>query len=292
MTAAAETPEFGRVAVLGAGTMGAGIAQVCASAGSYVRLFDIGQAMVDRGIAGVTQFLDRGIAKGKTTAEQKQQVLERILPTLDLVAAVADADLVIEAAPENVSIKQDLFGKAAAAAAPRTVLATNTSSLSLQQVFAEIEGKSRCCGMHFFNPPPLMALLEIVRLEQTSPETLDRVHRYAKQLQKEPIIVKDSPGFASSRLGVVLGLEAIRMVAEGVAEPEDIDTAMRLGYGHPMGPLRLTDLVGLDVRMAIAEYLQKTLNSPAFEVPPLMRQMVAQGRLGKKAGHGFYRWDG
>jgi 3-hydroxybutyryl-CoA dehydrogenase len=285
-----ESPEFGRVAVLGAGTMGAGIAQVCAEAGSQVVLYDVAQASVDKGLAGVAAFLQKGIDKQKTTPQHRDAVLARIKGTLDMPYAVADVDLVVEAVPEDLALKRELFGTVASLCRADTVLATNTSSLSLKSVFEGIPHPARCVGMHFFNPPPLMKLLEVVRTASAAVETLERVLRYAKQIGKQPILVKDSPGFASSRLGVALGLEAIRMVEEGVAEPEDIDTAMCLGYGHPMGPLRLTDHVGLDVRMAIADYLRKTLDNPAFEVPALMRTMVAKGQLGRKTGQGFYRW--
>ena len=282
--------QFSKVAVLGAGTMGAGIAQVCASAGSAVRLYDIEQEFVDRGLAGISAFLDKGIAKGKTTPDQKAAVLGRLAGELDLDAAVRDADLVIEAVPEDLALKQKLFGRIAANCGAATVLATNTSSLSLAKIFADVPQPERCLGTHFFNPPPIMPLLEMVRTAETSDAVLDKVLGYARALGKDPIVVRDSPGFATSRLGVVLGLEAIRMVQEEVAAPADIDKAMELGYRHPMGPLRLTDLVGLDVRMAIADYLKAELSSPAFEVPQLMRDMVAEGKLGKKSGQGFYEW--
>jgi 3-hydroxybutyryl-CoA dehydrogenase len=283
-------PQFQSVAVLGAGTMGAGIAQVAATAGSQVRLYDVKAEFLQRGLDAVGDFLAKGIEKGKTTPARKQEILAAIRGTLDLGEAVRGADLVVEAVPEDLRLKNDLFRRAAELASPAAVLATNTSSLSLRGIFAGVPAPGRCCGMHFFNPVPLMALLEIVRMEATAPETIERVTAYAKDLGKEPILVKDSPGFASSRLGVVLGLEAIRMVEEGVASPADIDTAMRLGYGHPMGPLRLTDLVGLDVRLAIADYLKKELGNPAFEAPALLRRMVAEGKLGKKTRQGFYAW--
>ena len=283
-------PGFERVAVIGAGTMGAGIAQVCAAAGSAVRVTDVSEDMLDRAVSGVTAFLDKGIAKGKGTVEDKVRILAAIETTTSLEAAVGDADLVIEAVPEKLELKRSLFAKVAAAGSTRAVLATNTSSLSLAEVFAGIPEPGRCIGTHFFNPPPLMPLLEVIRAAATSSASVDRVLAYAAALGKEPILVRDSPGFATSRLGVVLGLEAIRMVAEEVASPEDIDKAMVLGYRHPMGPLRLTDLVGLDVRMAIADYLRDRLDSPAFEAPQLMRDMVARGELGKKSGKGFYSW--
>lgn len=284
------TTTFPTVAVLGAGTMGAGIAQVCAQAGCQVRLQDITEPFVQKGISRIAEFLQKGVDKGKLTAEARAQTLSRITATTDRAAACGTARLVIEAVPEQLPLKQQLFAELSQLCAPDCVLASNTSSLSLQQVFASATGPERCIGMHFFNPVPLMALLEVVRTEATSQPTIDAVMAFAAQLGKQPILVKDSPGFASSRLGVCLGLEAIRMVESGVASAEDIDKAMVLGYGHPMGPLKLTDLVGLDVRMAIADYLRRELDHPGFEVPALMRRMVGEGKLGKKSGQGFYPW--
>ncbi|MFN6147682.1 MAG: 3-hydroxyacyl-CoA dehydrogenase family protein [Planctomycetota bacterium] len=284
------TPTYSTVAVLGAGTMGAGIAQVCAQAGSKVLLQDLTDDFVQKGLGRIRDFLQKGVDKGKTTPEQRDAVLARIAVTTDRAAACRGADLVVEAVPEKLELKNGLFREVAAVASPDCVLASNTSSLSLAKVFAGVAGPGRCIGMHFFNPVPLMALLELVRTDATSAATIDAVTAYSKQLGKEPILVKDSPGFASSRLGVCLGLEAIRMFESGVASAEDIDKAMVLGYGHPMGPLKLTDLVGLDVRLAIADYLRKELDHPGFAAPALMRQMVADGKLGKKTGQGFYRW--
>ena len=284
------TPTYSTVAVLGAGTMGAGIAQVCAQAGSKVLLQDLTDDFVQKGLGRIRDFLQKGVDKGKTAPEQRDAVLARIAVTTDRAAACRGADLVVEAVPEKLELKNGLFREVAGVVAPACVLASNTSSLSLAKVFSGVPGQERCIGMHFFNPVPLMALLELVRTEHTSTATIDAVTAYAKQLGKEPILVKDSPGFASSRLGVCLGLEAIRMFESGVASAEDIDKAMALGYGHPMGPLKLTDLVGLDVRLAIADYLRKELDHPGFAAPALMRQMVADGKLGKKTGQGFYRW--
>lgn len=281
---------FPTVAVLGAGTMGAGIAQVCAQAGSSVVLQDIRDDFVQKGLARVRDFLQKGVDKGKVSEAQRDGVLARITTTTDRKAAARGAQLVIEAVPEQLDLKNGIFRELGDVVAKDCVLASNTSSLSLAKVFAGVVGPERCIGMHFFNPVPLMALLELVRTDATSPATIDAATAYAKQLGKEPILVKDSPGFASSRLGVCLGLEAIRMLESGVASAEDIDKAMVLGYGHPMGPLKLTDLVGLDVRLAIADYLRKELDHPGFEAPQLMRRMVAEGKLGKKSGQGFYAW--
>ena len=252
---------------------------------------DIQQAFVDKGRTRIVDFLDKGIQKGKTTQAQKDALLANLVTTVDLAAAARDADLVIEAIPEQLTLKQELFDTLGALCRDDTVFATNTSSLALGDIFKTTKFAARCLGTHFFNPPPLMPLLELVKLARTSELTITRLQTFAKQIGKEPILVKDTPGFASSRLGVALGLEAIRMVEAGVASPEDIDKAMTLGYGHPMGPLRTSDLVGLDVRMAIAEYLFEKLGNPTFRVPQLMRDMVARGHLGRKTGKGFYTWD-
>lgn len=283
-------PQFATVAVLGAGTMGAGIAQVCAQAGSRVVLQDITEEFTKKGLSRIQDFLQKGVEKGKVTEARRNEVLALVTTTVDRAAASGAADLVIEAVPEKLELKNGLFRELAGVVRPDCVLASNTSSLSLGKVFAGVSRPERCIGMHFFNPVPLMALLELVRTDSTSAATIDAVTAYSKQLGKEPIVVKDSPGFASSRLGVCLGLEAIRMVEAGVASAEDIDKAMVLGYGHPMGPLKLTDVVGLDVRLAIADYLTKELDHPGFKAPELMRRMVAEGKLGKKSGQGFYRW--
>jgi 3-hydroxybutyryl-CoA dehydrogenase len=271
--------------------MGSGIAQICSQAGSQVRLFDINDEVVGAGMARIRAFLDKGVARGKTTADDADRIFGAISGENDLATAVTGADLVIEAIPEIFDLKREVFAKIAPLVGDSAVLATNTSSLAVTKIFEGIEAPGRCIGTHFFNPPPLMPLLEVVRGEQTTQETVDRVLAYGEQLGKEAILVKDSPGFATSRLGVVLGLEAIRMVEAEVAAPADIDKAMELGYRHPMGPLRLTDLVGLDVRMAIADYLRQELDSPVFEVPQLMRDMVERGHTGKKAGQGFYDWS-
>lgn len=282
--------EFARVAVIGAGTMGAGIAQVCAMAGSDVVMQDVQQEFLDRGMERTRALLAKGIDKGRVTEAQRRSTLEHLETTTDLEGAVREADLAIEAVPEDLALKRELFARIASTCRDRTVLASNTSSLALAEVFADVPHPERCCGMHFFNPPALMRLVEVIRPPRAAADVMDRVMTYARQLGKEPILVKDSPGFATSRLGVALGLEAIRMVEAGVATPADIDKGMELGYRHPMGPLRLSDLVGLDVRMAIADYLREKLDSPVFEVPGLMRQMVARGELGQKSGQGFYSW--
>lgn len=278
------------VAVLGAGTMGHGIAQVCAAAGCEVRLYDITDAAVASGLGRIKDNLDKGIERGKVTQEERDAVLARLTTTTVIAQAVQDADLVVEAAPESMELKAKIFAEVDAAASAHAILASNTSSLAIAQIASVVGDPTRVVGMHFFNPVHIMTLVEVVWGPETSDATRDAAVAFARRLGKEPIVVKDVPGFASSRLGIVLGMEAIRMVEQGVASPQDIDRAMELGYRHPMGPLRLTDLVGLDVRLGIAEYLRKTLGSDAFEPPALLRRMVAEGKLGKKSGHGFYDW--
>jgi len=278
------------VAVLGAGTMGHGIAQVCAAAGCSVRLFDIDQAAVQAGQDRIEGNLTKGIERGKVTEAERDGVLSRLTLHTSIGEAADGADLVVEAAPESMALKEKIFTEVDAASPDHAILASNTSSLSITQIASVVADPTRFIGMHFFNPVHIMKLVEVVWGERTSDETRDAAVEFARRLGKEPIVVRDAPGFASSRLGIVLGMEAIRMVEQEVASAEDIDKAMELGYRHPMGPLRLTDLVGLDVRLGIAEYLHETLGSDAFEPPALLRRMVDEGKLGKKSGQGFYDW--
>ena len=217
-------------------------------------------------------------------------MLANVETTTDVAQAVAGADLVVEAAPESMELKESIFSQVDEAAPDDAILATNTSSLSIGRIASVVRDPSRFVGMHFFNPVHIMKLVEVVWGPETSDATRNAAVDFARRLGKEPIVVKDAPGFASSRLGIVLGMEAIRMVEQGVATAEDIDKAMELGYRHPMGPLKLTDLVGLDVRLGIAEYLHETLGSDVFEPPALLRRMVEDGKLGKKSGEGFYEW--
>ena len=279
------------VAVLGAGTMGHGIAQVCAAVGCDVRLFDIDDNAVSAGLERIKGNLEKGIARGKVTEADRDAVLGNVTTTTAISEAATGADLVIEAAPESMALKESIFRDVDAAAPDHAILASNTSSLSIAQIASVVRDPTRFIGMHFFNPVHIMALVEVVWGPESSDATRDASVAFARRLGKEPIVVRDAPGFASSRLGIVLGMEAIRMVEQDVASAEDIDKAMELGYRHPMGPLKLTDLVGLDVRLGIAEYLHETLGSDAFEPPQLLRAMVADGKLGKKSGHGFYDWS-
>lgn len=280
-----------RAAVLGAGTMGHGIAQVAAMAGYDTTLFDIDDAALERAMKKVTANLDKGVEKGKVEKDLRDAALGRLSTATDLEGAVDGAELVIEAAPERMDLKKDLFAKVSAACPADAILATNTSSLSLTEIAAAASAPERVVGMHFFNPPHILRLLELVRATQTSEETLERARSAAEAMQREIIVVTDSPGFATSRLGVVLGLEAMRMVEQGVASAAAIDQAMQLGYGHSMGPLRVSDLVGLDVRLAIAEYLYAELGGDQYRPPLILKQLVRAGKLGKKSGEGFHVWD-
>ena len=282
--------EVRRVAVLGAGTMGHGIAQVAAMAGFEVVMRDIDQPALDRGLARIGKNLDKGVKLGKVEETVREAALGRISLTTDLAEAAREVDVVIEAAPERMEIKREIFGALEASAPARAILATNTSSLSIATIAAQVSNPARVVGMHFFNPVHIMKLLEVVAHPGTAAEAVACARALGERMRKTPITVQDQPGFASSRLGIALGLEAMRMVEQGVASAADIDTAMKLGYGHPMGPLELTDLVGLDVRLDIADYLATELG-PRFQAPEVLRSKVAAGHLGKKSGEGFYRWQ-
>jgi 3-hydroxybutyryl-CoA dehydrogenase len=278
------------VVIIGAGTMGHGIAQVCAMAGLDAHLVDSDPDRVQQGIAHIRANLDKGIDRGKVSPAEADLAMSRVHATA-LEQAATDADIVIEAIPEHLELKQKVFCDVAQHASPDCIFGTNTSSLSITKIASAIPHPERVIGTHFFNPVHIMTLLELVVGQHTSPDVLAAVQALGDRLGKDVIVVQDMPGFATSRLGVCLGMEAIRMVEQGVASPSDIDKAMMLGYRHPIGPLKLTDLVGLDVRMAIGTYLAQELKNPAFEPPQLMREMVEAGRLGKKSGEGFYPWD-
>jgi 3-hydroxybutyryl-CoA dehydrogenase len=280
-----------KVAVVGAGTMGHGIAYAAALAGCSVTLTDARADALPEAMGKIETLLAGGLKRGKLTEADRAAVHERLHPEPVVARAVAGADVVIEAVIEDLAVKQRLFADLEAAAPAGALLASNTSSLSITQIAAALERPGRLIGMHFFNPVHLMKLVEVVTHARGDRSTTDRAVAFARRLGKEPIVVKDSPGFASSRLGVVLGLEAMRMLEQGVASAEDIDKAMELGYNHPMGPLKLTDLVGLDVRLAIAEYLHATLQWPHYEPPQILRDKVKRGELGKKTGRGFYSWS-
>ncbi|HEV8430852.1 MAG TPA: 3-hydroxyacyl-CoA dehydrogenase family protein [Pyrinomonadaceae bacterium] len=277
------------IAVIGAGTMGHGIAQVAAAAGFKVLLSDVDRESLARGVKAIEGNLAKGIKLGKLTEDDRDSTLQHIHGTTNLKECAA-ADLIIEAAPEKLDLKKDILRQLESASDHPFIFASNTSSLSITEIASSSKRPEAVIGMHFFNPVHIMRLLEIVVGKKTTTATVDTATAVGRKLRKEPIVVKDVPGFASSRLGVVLGLEAMRMFEQGVASAQDIDTAMELGYNHPMGPLKLTDLVGLDVRLNIAEYLHRELGSEAFRPPEVLRRMVSEGKLGKKTGQGFYDW--
>ncbi|MBT2273188.1 3-hydroxyacyl-CoA dehydrogenase family protein [Rhodococcus qingshengii] len=276
------------VGVIGGGRMGAGIAQVFASLGGAVTIAESGDtaAALQRVSAG----LERAHERGKLDDQDPATVLARV-STVDAVTSLPPSlDLIVEAVPEIAALKVEVLAAAETVAGESTVIASNTSSMSIAELGAALTDPGRFIGMHFFNPVPASLLVEIVRAPQTRPEVVDSVRAWVSMLGKAEVLVNDSPGFATSRLGVGLGLEAIRMLEEGVADAESIDRAMELGYRHPMGPLRSTDLVGLDVRLAIAEHLSSTLGD-RFAPPALLREKVARGELGRKTGQGFHTWS-
>jgi 3-hydroxybutyryl-CoA dehydrogenase len=276
------------IAVVGGGRMGIGIAQVFAAAGHYVVIAErdapTASAALDSLRLGLRRAAERSALDGDV-----ETVAGRVRTVDDLAALPADTDVLIEAVPEDARLKHDVLVAAEAVVTPGCLIATNTSSLSVSELAAALTHPDRFVGMHFFNPVPVSTLVEIVVATDTSDDTVTRTTGWVDGLGKKHIVVRDSPGFATSRLGVLLGLEAIRMLEEGLADAADIDTAMELGYRHPMGPLRSTDLVGLDVRLAIAEHLSNTLGE-RFTPPALLREKVARGELGRKSGRGFYDW--
>ncbi len=276
------------LAVLGAGTMGSGIAHIAALAGISVQLFDLDDDVLASAMSRIRANLDKGVDRGKIGSEQRDAALDSIQTTTRMEKALEGAHAVIEAVPESLDLKRQVFATIVESAPSDALLATNTSSLSIEKI-ADAGDPGRVVGMHFFNPVHIMKLVEIVRHDEAQGDAVACAHGLATRMGKTPIVVKDAPGFASSRLGLVLGLEAMRMLESDVASARDIDTAMKLGYGHPMGPLELTDLVGLDVRLKIAEYLATEIGQH-FTPPKILKDLVAEGKLGKKSGVGFYRW--
>ena len=270
--------------------MGHGIAQVAAACGCEVVMRDIDENAVARGLKSIERNLEKGIQLGKLSEQDRDATLQRIKITTDL-SDIRESDVVIEAAPEILDLKTSLLRETEALVGSDCIFATNTSSLSITEIARASTRPDKVVGMHFFNPVHIMRLVEIVFGNETAEVTTAAVRDLALRMKKDPIVVRDVPGFASSRLGVTLGLEAMRMVEQGVASARDIDTAMELGYNHPVGPLKLTDLVGLDVRLNIAEYLHLKLQSETFRPPEILRRMVSEGKLGKKTGEGFYEWN-
>jgi 3-hydroxybutyryl-CoA dehydrogenase len=281
-------PVGAQIAVIGAGTMGRGITYSYLLAGSSVVLLEVDAQRAQLGRAQVLAMLERAVARGHAHADPAE-LMDHLTVATDL-GAVAGSGLVIEAVPEDLAMKAPVLGAAEGAIAPGAILATNTSSISVSELAATLLRPDRFIGLHFFNPVPASLVVEVVRGAATAADVVDDSVAWVRAIGKEPLVVRDSPGFASSRLGVLIGLEAVRMLEQGVASAEDIDKAMTLGYKHPIGPLHLTDLVGIDVRLDIARYLSRTLGD-RFAPPQLMEDLVAQGYLGRKSGRGFFIYD-
>jgi 3-hydroxybutyryl-CoA dehydrogenase len=276
-----------RAAVVGAGTMGNGIAQVLAQAGITVAMIDVSDSAVERGMATIQRNLQRAVERGRLTVDDLSAITQRIQP-VSRYDPIADVDLVIEAVAEDLSVKQTVFRQLDEIAPERALLASNTSSISITTLAAATRRPARVVGMHFFNPVPVMQLVEVVRGLETSDEVVDTVVELTERIGKTPVAVNDFPGFVSNRVLMPMINEAIYCLMEGIASRESIDTVMKLGMNHPMGPLALADLIGLDVCLGIMEVLQRDLGDPKYRPCPLLRRMVAAGKLGKKSGEGFY----
>jgi 3-hydroxybutyryl-CoA dehydrogenase len=280
-----------RVGVIGAGTMGNGIAQACAMAGIGVVMVDVAQAAVDRGIAAIDASLERLQKKDRITGDARSAALARVRGST-AYADLAGASLIVEAATENVELKLSILRDVDALAAPDTILASNTSSISITALAAVVSRPQRFLGMHFFNPVPMMALVELIRGLQTDDETIGIARNFAVRLGKTPIVVKNSPGFVVNRILCPMINEAIFALQEGLASAEDIDSGMRLGCNHPIGPLALADMIGLDVMLAVMNVFYADFNDPKYRPAPLLKEMVAAGYLGRKTKRGFYRYEG
>ena len=277
------------LAVLGAGTMGHGIAHAALTAGYETRLFDVNKAALDKGRAAIEAIVAKGVELGKVTPGDAEAIGQRLSTTSDLAAALQDVDFVIEAAPEQIDIKLALLADVQRSAPTRAVVASNTSALSISEMAGSLDDPTRVAGMHFFNPVHKMKLVEIVRAMQTSNQTLAAVEDVAHRMGKETVLVRESPGFITTRVNASIGNEAFYMLMEGVASARDIDKALRLGLNHPMGPFELVDLVGLDTRLSILQYLHRTLGEK-YKPCPLLEEYVKAGRLGRKVGKGVFEY--
>ena len=281
--------EVKTIAVIGAGTMGRGSAYASAFGGYRTILEDVSDAMLQPGLAYIRESLEEGVKRGKATAEQRDRALAQLGSARSVEDACREADVVIEAVPEDMELKLEIFTLLDKFAKPGAIFASNTSSLSVTELATITCRPEKCVGMHFFNPVPKMKLLEVVRALETSEETIEDCRKIGARMGKEVVVVKEAPGFITSRINAMIGNEAFYMLEEGVASAADIDKALKLGLNHPMGPFELVDLVGLDVRLSILEYLHKTLGEK-FRPAPLLRQYVKAGRLGRKSGRGVYEY--
>lgn len=282
--------EVRSICVIGAGVMGHGIAQVAAAAGYAVTVNEVDEGALARGMGQIERSLKRLVARGQLTEGQAEEIRGRIRPETSLAAAVAEADLIIEAVTENLAVKESVFRAVDQHARPDAIIASNTSQYSITQLASFVRSPGRVCGMHFFNPPVLMRLIEIIRGLQTSDETYATVVAVSRRMGKEVVTCRDSQGFITSRLICALALEAMRIVEEGLASPEDVDRACRLGLGHAMGPLETVDLTGLDTALAVSDELVKAFGD-RFRAPQTLRNLVRAGRIGQKAGRGIYAYD-
>src|SRR5215471_16032100 len=280
-------PDITKIAVLGAGTMGHGIAHAAIAGGFETRMYDVSDEAIDKGRAAIQQIVRKGVELGKMTATDADLSLKRLTVTTDLRDALPGADMVIEAAPERIDLKLALFAQIEALAPPTAVIASNTSALSITEMAGSLKSPARAAGMHFFNPVHKMKLIEIVRALESAPAALEAIDTVAKKMGKETVLVREAPGFITTRVNASIGNEAFYMLMEGVASARDIDKALKLGLNHPMGPFELVDLVGLDTRLSILEYLHRSLGEK-YRPCPLLAQYVKAGRLGRKVGKGVY----